>query len=334
MLPPKTVEINLGGLPKSSQTKAVYSGQGNELARTMEIRLDLQKDQGPLELSFDALWEIEAGWDFAYLETSIDNGKTWVRQTTADKRFMPAKHGHDGVDQLPGFTGLSGDFDGDGKNENAKGCDPKKAVAHGDDKNAEHDPCKVPTWTRPVFQLMGLAGHQARIRFRYFTDMAAVERGILIDNVIAKVGEKKSAHTVIEENFEGELSPMIRLNDFVLSEGKHTLWVPHYYLAEVRDPYAEVAGGYRYDQSLADPALAFYAHPSTGKMMALASRYRPGMLLWVADGAFAWSENDPATTGQGHGFLLVVDASPNELRLPGFEPWYLGDPYPFNEPRC
>lgn len=330
VLPPKTIEIDLGGLPKSSQAKAVYSGQGNELSRNLEIRLDLQKDSGPVELSFDALWEIEAGWDFAYLESSIDGGKTWVRRVTADRRYMPAKHGHDGADQLPGFTGLSGDFDGDGKNETAKGCDPKKAVAHGDDKNAEHDPCRVPTWTRPTFRLDDLAGHSARIRLRYFTDMAAVERGILIDNVIVKVGDKKGGQVVLNESFEGELSPSIRLNDFVLSEGKHSLLVPHFYLAEVRDPYAQTTGGHRYDTSLADPALAFYAHPTTGKMMAVATRYRPGVLLWVYDGAFAWSENDPATTGQGRGFLLAVDAWPNEVQLPGFESWFLGDPRLFD----
>ena len=331
VLPPKVRTVDLGGLPRSSGTRALYSGQGNELDRVTEIRLDLRGEQGPVTLDFDAWWQIEGGWDFAYLETSIDGGRTWQRHVTDDRKLMPAKHGHDGAATLPGFTGLSGDLDGDGKNEQAKGCNPKRKMEHGEDlAGAAKDPCLNATWVHPSFTLPDLAGHEARIRLRYFTDMAAVEPGILIDNVRVALGSDKGARTLLSETFEGQPDPAFRLGDYSLSEGRHTLLVPHYYLLEYRDPYAPDEGTHRYDAALADPVDAFFADPKDGTMRELAVRSRPGVMAWYYDGAFAWSENDPATNGQGKGYLLALDAWPNEIALPGYEAWYKGDPTHFD----
>ncbi len=132
VLPPKDRELTLAALGKRNGKLALYSGQGNELERSAELRADLRTTTAAkLELAFDAWWDIEAGWDFAYVESSVDDGHSWTRLLPADRRFMPAKHGHDGPDTLPGFTGTSGDLDGDGKNESQKGCDPKRKVALG-----------------------------------------------------------------------------------------------------------------------------------------------------------------------------------------------------------
>ncbi|MBL4632892.1 MAG: immune inhibitor A [Kofleriaceae bacterium] len=125
ILPPKKKKIELTALPEASGKWALYSGQGNELSRTATLQLDLSKVTDGAELSFDAWWEIEPGWDFAYLELSADGGKSWQRKLPTDSAHMPAKHGHDGKTTLPGFTGLSGDLDGDGKNESNADCDPK-----------------------------------------------------------------------------------------------------------------------------------------------------------------------------------------------------------------
>lgn len=322
-LPPKRRALHLTPLPRDNGARALYSGQGNDLERAVELRADLTAHQGPVRLAFDVWHDIEAGWDFAYLETSTD-GRRWTRRLPLDRKVMPAAHGHDGKDTTPGFTGLSGDTDGDGKNESNRGCDPAKKRAHGEDRmNAGKDPCRAATWTRAAFALDDLAGQRARIRLRYYTDMAAVNPGILIDDL-----ELTAGAAVIREDFEGALHPAIRLDGFVSSPGHHTLAVPHYYLLEYRDPYA--SGTDRPDRGIAhDPALRFYATP-TGELRAIRVRPRPGVVAWYADGAHPWSENDPADTGPGRGFLLAVDAWPNELALPGLEPWMRGTPETFD----
>jgi len=321
VLPPKTRELSLTKLPSTSGTQALYSGQGNQQNRTVELRLDLRTVRAAaLTLSFDAWWEIEAGWDFAYLETSTDGGRTWRRRVPTDRGHMPAKHGHDGKETLPGFTGLSGDLDGDGKNEGSAGCDPAVELKHGEDKaGQEKSPCLVPSWVRPSFDVSDLRGHRARVRLRYFTDMAAVMRGILIDNVTLEGGE-------ISEDFEGRLGRAWRLGGFTASSGRHTLLVPHYYLFEYRDPYPAAGGEHRYDAALARPFYHFYSDPAAGVMRALRVRPRPGVVAWYYNGAYAWSENEPTENGQGRGYLLVVDSNPNELRLPGLDRWFVGTP--------
>ncbi len=321
VLPPKSRELKLTTLPKAAGTLALYSGQGNELNRSAELRVDLRSAAGKVELSFDAWWDIEGGWDFAYVESSPD-GRQWTRLLPTNRRFMPAKHGHDGPTTLPGFTGLSGDLDGDGKNESQKRCNPKAKVAYGEDRaTAAADPCLEPSWVRVAFDLSALVGQLTRLRVRYATDMAAVQRGLLIDNVSLEAAG-------VREAFEGRVGPQWRLDGFTQSPGHHTVLVPHYYLLEFRDPYTEAAT-HRYDRALGEP---FYQVLSAeaGAATLVQLRPRPGVVAWYYDGSYAWSENDPATNGPGHGVLLTVDANPNELSLPGLEALLGGSPETFD----
>lgn len=319
VLPPKEKHIELTALPGASGAWALYTGQGNELDRKATLALDLQGKSGPIELSFDAWWDIEPGWDFAYLEASRDEGQSWTRLQPTQKAHMPAKHGHDGKDSLPGFTGVSGDLDGDGKNESNTDCDPKAELPHGEDQDAANlSPCLRPSWVRPSFDLSALAGQNVRVRLRYYTDGAAVMRGMLIDNVNVTGLELAS-------DFEAADSPGWKLDGFSRSSGSHDLLVPHFYLVEYRNPYAaEVPGMHRYDSALAEASPLFYANPETGEMMAVQVRNRPGVVLWYYNGAYAWSENDPAINGPGQGYLLVVDGQTSELALPGLESYYRG----------
>lgn len=321
ILPPKTLDLDLTDLPKAGGSMALYSGQGNELRRTATLNLDLREAKGPVEVRFDAWWEIEGGWDFVYAELSEDDGQSWTRVLPTDRAMMPAKHGHDGTQTLPGFTGLSGDLDGDGKNESHPDCNPKKSVATGEDRaGAGKNACLDPTWVKVAFDLGKAKGKRVKLRLRYFTDMAAVMRGMLIDNVKVLADGKP----LISDDFEARADVAWDLDGFTRSPGHHTLLVPHYYLLEHRDPYAPSDEIYRYDAGLARPGLKLY-YDGKG-MAAVRSRPKPGVVLWYYDGAFAWSENDPAINGQGRGFLLAVDATPNELKLPGLEAWYTGDP--------
>lgn len=319
VLPPKEKHIELGAFPETLGTWALYSGQGNDLNRKASLALDLSKASGAIELSFDAWWEIEGGWDFAYLEASSDDGKSWTRLLPTERGHMPAKHGHDGKQSLPGFTGLSGDLDGDGKNESNATCDPAAELPHGEDKDASNlSPCLKPSWVRPAFDLSSMAGKQVSVRLRYYTDGAAVLRGMVIDNVVVN-GLK------VDGDFEDSAHEGWSLAGFSLSNGSHDLLVPHFYILEYRDPYAKaVAGQHRYDAALAKANMSFYANPKTDDMMALQVRSRPGVLVWYYNGAFAWSENDPSLNGPGKGYLLAVDSNTSEIALPGLEDWFKG----------
>ena len=318
VLPPKKKALELTDtLPKGSK-RALYGGQGNELSNTAERTIDLT-EFSKAQVSFDAWWEIEAGWDFAYIEVSADGGKIWKRQLPVDRKMMPAKHGHDGKKTVPGFTGLSGDLDGDGKNESATGCDPKVEIKSGEDKaGAATNPCLAPSWVRPAFDLTPFVGNgDLRFRVRHYTDGAAVMRGILIDNVLLS-GEAEAAPASNElGTFEAD-EPDWRVVGFSPSPGRHDILVPHYYLIEYRDPYKTES----YDKHLADSSIALY--PDGDEMRAVEVRRRPGVVVWYADGAYAWSENDPAINGPGKGYALVVDSTPNEIALPGLDAFLKG----------
>jgi immune inhibitor A len=320
-LPPQQKSIVLTALkPELHGQKALYSGQGNELNRSVSLKLNLSTilPSQEVTLSFDGWWEIEAGWDFAYVEVRPNRADaSWTR--VVDSATMTAKHGHDGPKSLPGFSGRSGDLNGDGKNESNPSCDPKEEIKQGEERKGV-SPCEVPTWSRAQLNLSPWAGQEVLVRLRYFTDMAAVERGILIDNI--KVSLKGQPTPIFEETFEGPLSPSLSLDGFLLSAGAHHFETPHYYLIEHRDPYAGSADpkspDFRYDSALGKGGIAFFHHPKTNEMMAMKTRARSGALIWYANGVYPWSENEPTQNGPGRGFLLAIDALPNEFRLPGW----------------
>ena len=341
-LPPQPQTIELIKLKPEHGQWALYSGQGNELNRSITINLDLSALPvgSKVSLSMDAWWAIEAGWDFVYVEARENRTNTpWTR--LVDPRRMLAKHGHDGPKSLPGFTGRSGDLDGDGKNENAPGCDPKAEIAHGEDKKGIH-PCEHSTWSDAQFDLSSFVGRSILVRLRYFTDPAAVERGILIDRLSVKADGQ--TQPLFYEDFEGDLSTAITLDGFLKSSSIHHFEVPHFYVVEHRDPYAGAsdpkAKNFRYDSALGKAAPIFGYQIDKEEMSAVRFRARPGALIWYVNGRYAWSENEPTQNGSGKGFLLAVDANPNEYQLPGLSRFYKGTVdannthYDFSDPQA
>ena len=63
------------------------------------------------ELTFNALWNEEEGWDFGFVQISTDGGATY--QSLAVHRHDDRDHDPDAlptaVENVPGFTGFSGD---------------------------------------------------------------------------------------------------------------------------------------------------------------------------------------------------------------------------------
>lgn len=319
ILPPKYRDIALGTLTASNGKLAAYSGQGNDMQRSMQRHFDFSDVDSDTDiiLSLDSWFEIEAEWDYLYVEVAAE-GQDFVRLMPTDKSaagdrssVMNSNRGHEGEGSLPGFTGLSGDKDGDGKVETAPGCDPARARTLAEDKftrgTPATDPCEAAQWITSHFDLNHWRGRAATLRFHYFTDTASVENGALLDNIsIPAIG--------FAEDFEDGSLDGWTSNGFTISSGRHHLAVPHFYLLEFRDPYATFAGGSNYDAALAEPGFMFYPD-GAGAMQAINVNYRPGLLMWYYNGEYLWSQNEPAELGPGNGFLLVVDAIPQEFQL-------------------
>ena len=192
ILPPKFRDIEMGPLGAGQGAQAVYSGQGNNMNRFLARTFDLSAVPAdePVVMSLDAWFVIEAEWDYLYVEVA-GVGEPFGRIMPMDKSAiddeesaMPSGKGHEGAGSVPGFTGRSGDLDGDGKVEGAAGCDPSadRTLAEDSVGSATTDPCEVAQWIEAAFDLSGYRGREVTVRFTYFTDMAAVEDGAMLDN--------------------------------------------------------------------------------------------------------------------------------------------------------
>ena len=94
--------------PGQTGDPALYSGSGTD--RDEAAVTPVTVPAGSPSLTFNALWDLELGWDYAFVQISTDGGATYTSipctDTTTD---------HDPgavaevVEKLPGFTGLSGD---------------------------------------------------------------------------------------------------------------------------------------------------------------------------------------------------------------------------------
>lgn len=324
ILPPKIRQLRMGPLGAAQGKQAVYTGQGNDLNHYLSRTFDLRTaPAGPIALELDTWFSIEADWDYLYVEASTD-GENYVRLMPSDKSnpedadsVMPSKRGHDGLGTIPGFTGRSGDRNGDGRVETAPGCDANagRQTAEERARAVGPDPCEASQWVHASFDLSRYRGQRVEIRFHYFADMAAVEDGALIDNVsIPAIG--------FTDAFEADHFDGWKVEGFSLSTGSHDLPVPHFYLLEYRDPYEKFARAKNYDASLAEPGFTFFKNDSTGALEAVDIRYRPGVLAWYYNGEYLWSQNEPAEFGPGNGFLLLVDANPQELEIPAIPAQY------------
>ena len=329
ILPPKIRELQLGPLGKDQGKYAVYTGQGNDLHHFLSRSFDLRQvnAEQQLILSFDTWFKIESDWDYLYIEASIDGDSDgYQRLLPTDKvnaadtnSTMPSKKGHEGDGSLPGFSGRSGDMDGDGKVEIAIGCDPSASKVLAEDRVGENieDACETAQWIAAEFDLEAYRGKQISIRLHYFADGAAVEDGALIDNIrLDALG--------YNEDFESGAIKGWSSDGFTLSGGEHRIAVPHYYLLEYRDPYASFDSVKNYDAGLAKPGFSFFKD-SDGDMKAFSANYRPGVLVWYYNGEYLWSQNEPAQFGPGNGFLLLVDANPQEFNLPNVPEQYFVD---------
>lgn len=131
-----------------------WSNRGDQSNSTLTRPVDLRGAVAP-KLTFRAWYEIEEGWDYAYVEASTDGGETWQilegRTTTAENPVANA-YG-------PGWTGASG------------------GGRFG------------PEWIDEEVDLTPFAGQEILLRFEMVTDDAVNLPGFLLDDIaISEIG--------------------------------------------------------------------------------------------------------------------------------------------------
>jgi len=132
---------------------ALWSNKNDESDMTLTHLFDLTSYSGPLSLNYWTWYDIEAGWDYVYLEASTD-GENWVILTPPS-----------GTDEDPqgynygwGYTGYSG-----GKSS--------------------------PMWINETVDLSQFAGQNLTLRFEYITDSNLTGEGFLLDDLsIPEIG--------------------------------------------------------------------------------------------------------------------------------------------------
>jgi len=279
------VRINL---PDQVATLSVpYSGENmwwsNNDANWADYRLgqdfDLTGAAAPVEFTFWTDYTIENLWDYAFVEVSMDGGATWV--------------------QLPDMDGVTTNNDPNGRLIDYGG------LQNGITGNSGG-------WIQLRFDLSAYAGTNIKLRFRYATDAAFLERGMFVDDIaIDAIGffddaESGPGNWVSDpQAFVGEPGA-----GWTMTTG--TFVFPHFYLAEWRNLDGFDAGlQYTYDSTF----LRF----DTGEWLVERVPYNaPGMLVWYRNTRYAINDVDTHSFDSpslgAKGTLLLVDSHFEPLR--------------------
>jgi immune inhibitor A len=126
---------------------AFWSNKGDESDMTLTREVDLTGASGPVEFTYWTWYDIEEGWDYLYLEASVD-GKTWEIIKT------PSCSSED-------------------KSGNAYGCGYTGKSGGGD----------AADWIQETADLSEFAGKKVQLRFEYVTDAALNGEGFLLDDL-------------------------------------------------------------------------------------------------------------------------------------------------------
>ncbi len=148
------VTIKFAGETEVTLTSAVpqgvyswWSNRGDQSNATLTRAFDL-RGLTSATLTFSAWYDIEEGWDYAYVSISTDGGNRWQilrgRYTTDDNPVGNAFG--------PGWTGISGGG-------------------------------TTPAWVEEQVDLTPFVGQEVLIRFEMVTDDAVNHAGLLIDNI-------------------------------------------------------------------------------------------------------------------------------------------------------
>jgi immune inhibitor A len=132
---------------KPHGTSAWWSNRGDDSDATLTRGFDLH-GLTTASLTFSAWYDIEDGWDYAYVEVSVDGGKQW--------KVLPGLNtttkNHAGNSFGAGFTGMSGGG-------------------------------KAADWVNERIDLTPFVGKEILLRFEYVTDDAVNGPGFMLDDI-------------------------------------------------------------------------------------------------------------------------------------------------------
>ncbi|MFS0776600.1 immune inhibitor A domain-containing protein [Neobacillus sp. 3P2-tot-E-2] len=142
-LPQKKTPVNT----PAAGTLQYWGGQADEIDSKMVTTVDLT-GKSSASLTFDAWYDIEEQWDFAFVQVSEDNGATWKSLGNSNTRSDVTSQGYPTIlDSMPGFTG------------NSNG------------------------WQSQSFDLSAYSGKSIQLRLRYATDWGTSHIGFFADNI-------------------------------------------------------------------------------------------------------------------------------------------------------
>jgi immune inhibitor A len=211
-------------------------------------------------LSAKVNYEIELDWDYAYLVVSTDGGANWTNV----------------------HTNLSTNTDPNGQNFG-------EGITGWSNGN----------WVDLTADLSAFTG-EVLLGFRYWTDVAVVEPGFMVDAINITGYPTDGAETDTGWTFDG----------FRTSTGTEESLASHYYVTEFRQ--------YRgYDLSLKTGPYNF-GFLNTLPNWVEHFPYQDGMLISYWDTSQA---DNNTSEHPGQGLILPIDAHPNALKRPDNSPW-------------
>jgi immune inhibitor A len=155
---PLTLNLDFSGAPMTTaipntpygadQTEW-WSNSGDNMDSTLTRTVDLTSvTTGPIQMTFDAWYNLESGFDYTYVEASVDGGATWAALPTTTATTANPNGENDG----DGMTGVSGGG-------------------------------SQPQWTPETVDLSAYAGTKLRLRFETVTDDAVHNAGFALDSL-------------------------------------------------------------------------------------------------------------------------------------------------------
>lgn len=155
-----------------------WGGQADEMDTNMVTDVDLT-GKISATLTFDAWYDIEPQWDFAFVQVSTDNGTTWKSLGNGNTRSDVVPEGYPTIlTSMPGFTG------------NSNG------------------------WQAQSFDLSEYKGQKIKLRLRYATDWGTSFIGFFADNIKVVA----DGQTLVDDGGENATSPFT-INGFTKMDG-------------------------------------------------------------------------------------------------------------------
>ncbi|MFC4618680.1 immune inhibitor A domain-containing protein [Camelliibacillus cellulosilyticus] len=174
-LPDKATKVNT---PKSG-THEYWGGKGNEADHKLVSKSIDLTNTSTASLDFDTWYNMEKGWDFAMVQVSEDDGKTWQSLSTKQTTDVIDPDGYPDIKaNLPGYTGSSGG------------------------------------WIHQTIDLKDYVGKTIKVQFRQMTDWATNLDGFYVDNIKVTA----DGHAVIDDGAESGQSDFT-LDGFAKSDG-------------------------------------------------------------------------------------------------------------------